>query len=142
LLSDIRGVVAQLRRHDGIDLREAITRLAEPLAFAHVHVQVDDDARVNDAERAAALIRLAQESLTNAAKHASAQNVWLKLTREHDLLQLVVEDDGRLIDPVHPGHGLTGMRERVAALGGELKIGTASAGGLRICARLPRDGGA
>lgn len=138
LLHDIRGVVAQLRTHDGIDLREAIARLAEPLPFAHVHVQVDEDARVNDAERAAALIRLAQESLTNAAKHASPQNVWLRLTRERDLLQLVVEDDGRLTYPVHPGHGLTGMRERVAALGGELEIGPAQTGGLRICARLPR----
>jgi signal transduction histidine kinase len=138
LLHDIRGVVAQLRTHDGIDLRAAIARLAEPLPFAHVHVQVDEDARVNDAERAEALIRLAQESLTNAAKHASPQNVWLRLTRERDLLQLVVEDDGRLTDPVHPGHGLTGMRERVAALGGELEIGPAQTGGLRICARLPQ----
>jgi signal transduction histidine kinase len=139
LLHDIRGVVAQLRHHDGIDLREAITKLAEPLPFAQVHVHVDEDARVNDAERAEALIRLAQEGLTNAAKHASSpQNVWLHLTREQDLLQLVVEDDGRLVDPVHPGHGLTGMRERVTALGGELEFGVAKAGGMRICARLPR----
>jgi signal transduction histidine kinase len=138
LLHDIRGVVAQLRNHDGIDLREAITRLAEPLHIAHVHVHVDEDARVNDAERAAALIRLAQEGLTNAAKHASPQNVWLNLTREADLLQLVVEDYGRVEKPVQPGHGLTGMRERVVALGGELEIGVAQAGGMRICARLPR----
>jgi len=138
LLHDIRGVVAQLRHHDGIDLREAFTRLAEPMPFAQVHVQVDEDARVDDAERAAALIRLAQEGLTNAAKHASPKNVWLRLTREQDLLQLVVEDDGRLADPVRPGHGLTGMHERVVGLGGELQFGVTPAGGMRICARLPR----
>jgi signal transduction histidine kinase len=142
LLHDIRGVVAQLRHHDGIDLREAMAKLAEPLPFAHVHVHVDDDARVNDAEHAAALIRLAQEGLTNAAKHASSQNVWLRLTREQDLLQLVVEDDGRLVDPVSPGHGLKGMRERVIALGGQLEFGVAKAGGMRICARFPRACGA
>jgi signal transduction histidine kinase len=142
LLHDIRGVVAQLRHHDGIDLREAITKLAEPLPFAHVHVHVDENARVDDTERAATLIRLAQEALTNAAKHASSQNVWLKLTREKDSLQLVVEDDGKLVHPVSPGHGLMGMRERVAALGGELEIGVAKAGGMRICARLPQGQGA
>jgi signal transduction histidine kinase len=138
LLREIRGVVAQLRTHDGIDLREAMTRLAEPLPFSHVHVQVDDDARVDDAECAATLVRLAQEGLTNAAKHASPQNVWLKLTRDRDSVQLVVEDDGHLSNPVRPGHGLIGMRERVAALGGELEIGTGTLGGLRLCARLPR----
>jgi signal transduction histidine kinase len=138
LLRDIRGVVAQLRTHDGIDLREAMTRLAEPLPFSNVHVRIDDDARVDDAECAATLVRLAQEGLTNAAKHASPQNVWLKLTRDRDAVQLVVEDDGALTSPVRPGHGLTGMRERVTALGGELEIGTGALGGLRISARLPR----
>jgi len=140
LLNDIRGVVAQLRHHDGIDLKAAIIRLAEPLPIAKIHVHVDDAARVDNTEQAAALVRLAQESLTNAAKHASAQNVWLDLTRDQDQLQLVVEDDGRLIDPVRPGLGLTGMRERVEALGGKLEISTAEAGGMRICARLPRGG--
>jgi len=139
LLRDIRSVVAQLRTHDGMNLRDAMTKLAEPLPLANVHIQIDADARVDDAEQAAALLRVAQEGLTNAARHASPQNVWLKLTREPEGLQLVVEDDGQLTRPVRPGHGLTGMRERVTALGGELVIETAgSTGGLRVRALLPR----
>lgn len=139
LLHDIRQVVSQLRRHEGIDLRQALQELAAPLPAPRVHVQVDDDARIDDAERAAALVRLAQEGLTNAARHAASQNVWLRLTRDRDRLRLVVEDDGRIAGPVRPGHGLTGMRERVAELGGELEIGTAERGGLRLCASLPRE---
>jgi signal transduction histidine kinase len=139
LLDDIRGVVSQLRRHEGIDLRNAFQRLAEHLPSPRVHIEVADDARVEDAERAATLVRLAQEGLTNAARHAGARNVWLKLTRDGDRLQLLIEDDGNVSKPLNPGHGVIGMRERVAELGGQLEISTAGNGGLRLCARLPRE---
>jgi signal transduction histidine kinase len=139
LLDEIRGVVSQLRRHEGIDLRNAFERLAEHLPSPRVHVEVADDARVEDAERAAALVRLAQEGLTNSARHAGARNVWLKLTREGDRLQLLIEDDGNVRQPLQPGFGVTGMRERVAELGGQLDISHAAAGGLRLCASLPRE---
>jgi signal transduction histidine kinase len=139
LLEDLRGVVSQLRRHEGVDLRNAFERLAELLPSPRVHVEVAEDARVENAERAAALVRLAQEGLTNSAKHAGSRNVWLRLTRDSDGLQLLIEDDGRVREPLNPGHGVQGMRERVAELGGQLDIGNAAAGGLRLCARLPRE---
>jgi signal transduction histidine kinase len=139
LLEDIRGVVSQLRRHEGIDLREAFENLARHLPAPSVHVDVADDARVADAECAAALVRLAQEGLTNSARHAGSRNVWLKLTREGERLQLLIEDDGRSSAPLRPGHGVLGMHERVAELGGQLEIGNATAGGLRLCASLPRE---
>ena len=65
--------------------------------------------------------------------------MWLKLTRDGDRLQLLIEDDGSVSKPLNPGHGVTGMRERVAELGGQLEIGNASHGGLRLCASLPRE---
>jgi signal transduction histidine kinase len=139
LLEDLRGVVSQLRRHEGVDLRNAFQRLAELWPSPRVHVEVAEDARVENAERAAALVRLAQEGLTNSAKHAGSRNVWLKLTRDGDGLQLLIEDDGNVREPLRPGHGVQGMRERVAELGGHLDIGNAAAGGLRLCARLPRE---
>ena len=139
LLDDIRGVVSQLRRHEGIDLRNAFQQLAEHLPSPSVHVEVAEDARVEDTERAATLVRLAQEGLTNAARHSGARNVWLTLTRDGDHLQLLIEDDGHVRKPLHPGHGVAGMRERVAELAGEIEIGEAEKGGLRLCARLPRE---
>jgi signal transduction histidine kinase len=84
-------------------------------------------------------VRLAQEGLTNAAKHSGSRNVWLTLRREGDRLQLLVEDDGIVREPLKPGHGVLGMRERVGELGGQLEIGIATSGGLRLCAYLPRE---
>ena len=84
----------------------------------------------------ASLYRIAQEALTNAAKHAEARRVLLQVTKRQDRsalgtrgiteeIELTVEDDGRAFDPdlaVKPGMGLLGMRERVAGLGGRLSF--------------------
>ncbi|MFG1262537.1 sensor histidine kinase [Xanthobacter aminoxidans] len=95
---------------------------------------------------AAGLYRIAQEAITNAAKHAGASSVRLLLARETgpagDVVTLTVEDDGRGAPaPAADGFGLLGMRERVAAMGGELSIGTAPGGGLLLRARLPLPAG-
>jgi signal transduction histidine kinase len=61
---------------------------------------------------------------------------------DHDLT-VQVDDDGRGFDPAHPdgsGNGIRGMRERAAALGGELAAGPRPGGGFRVSARLPLDG--
>jgi len=85
-----------------------------------------------------ALYRLIQESLTNAVRHGGAQTVWIALETQGDVLRLTVEDDGRgFTQSGAPGRGLRGMRERLAALGGELVIGARAGGGTRLTASLP-----
>jgi signal transduction histidine kinase len=83
--------------------------------------------------------RIVQESLTNVLKHASAPSAVDVLLRwEEDRLVLQVGDDGR--SPVgtgEPGHGLVGMRERLAIFGGELSAGPRASGGWRVRATLP-----
>ena len=83
--------------------------------------------------------RVIQESLTNVCKHVGATDVTLSLRRADAAVTIVVENDG---PPVRPGpppgaHGLIGMRERVAAIGGELCAGPRPAGGFRVAAVLP-----
>jgi signal transduction histidine kinase len=93
-----------------------------------------------DAAVAASLYRIAQEALTNAAKHADATCVALALAVEADAIRLSVENDGRPSEPVTtPGLGLLGMRERVAALGGALTLESRQAGGtiLRVVIPVP-----
>ena len=86
----------------------------------------------------AALYRIAQEALTNAARHAEARTVQVRLGRANDALVLVVADDGRGLDPAKPsGRGLLGMRERVAAYGGVLTLAPASPHGLVLRAEFP-----
>jgi signal transduction histidine kinase len=83
--------------------------------------------------------RIVQESLTNVLKHADANRVVVTLAFRGSRLDLEVIDDGspRGQDAVAPGHGLVGMRERVALLGGELETGPRAGGGFRVAARLP-----
>ena len=94
LLSELRSVVANLRRHDGMDVREALRRIAEAFPAPQIHMNLDERVRVGGAEQATAIVRAGQEGLTNAVRHANARNIWLSLSREEETLRLEVRDDG------------------------------------------------
>ena len=90
--------------------------------------------------------RIVQEALTNVIRHARAQHATVTLSYAPQTLEVTVVDDG--MGPTHPadastnghsgGHGLVGMRERVALFGGELTVGRAGGGsGYRVHALLP-----
>src|SRR4029077_17155928 len=86
--------------------------------------------------------RIVQESLSNASQHAPGAAVTVTLDHEAEAVQIRV-DNGPRGTPVRPGgerglgHGLTGMRERVALLGGSLSARATAAGGVVVCAVLP-----
>ena len=82
LLDDIRGVVAQIRQHDGLDLRQALTQLIAPLPTPRIHLSVAEDARVDSVAQAETLLRIVQEALTNIVRHAHADNAWIDLRRD------------------------------------------------------------
>jgi signal transduction histidine kinase len=85
-----------------------------------------------------AAFRIVQEALTNALKHAAAATVWVRVRYRERHLELTVEDDGRGMSPLPGnGHGLFGMRERVALYGGTCTIGARDGGGFRVQAQLP-----
>jgi signal transduction histidine kinase len=87
-----------------------------------------------------AAYRIAQEALTNIIRHAGATTVWIRVTYAPGDLRLRIEDDGRglpLGEPPAGGSGIAGMRERLAALGGELRTGSRPGGGFQVAARLP-----
>ncbi|MDI3406975.1 sensor histidine kinase [Streptomyces cavernicola] len=87
----------------------------------------------------AAVYRIVQEALTNAARHAGPAEVKVELTVAEGELEVCVTDDGGAVPdvPCTPGTGLTGMRERVTALGGTLQTGPRPGGGFRVLARIP-----
>jgi signal transduction histidine kinase len=89
-------------------------------------------------EVALTLYRVAQEALTNVARHSGARHAWVRLAFHRTEGRLVVEDDGRgMLNGLEPNLGLLGMRERVGAVGGTLKLDSATTGGLRVEARVP-----
>jgi signal transduction histidine kinase len=86
------------------------------------------------------LYRIAQEAITNAAKHARARNVRLRVEARRADIVLSVEDDGEAMDgslAPKTGMGLLGMQERVASLGGKLCFARRAEGGARLVATIP-----
>ncbi len=83
--------------------------------------------------------RIIQEALTNVLKHAGPATARVELTYGGDDLTLRVSDDGRSASAVNGshGHGLLGIRERVAVVGGEVEAGPGPDGGFEVRARLP-----
>jgi len=87
--------------------------------------------------------RIAQEAITNVGKHSDARHATVTLRYEPERLTVEILDDGSpLGDPRlrGAGHGLIGMQERVALLGGDLETGPVPGGGFRVAARLPLEG--
>jgi signal transduction histidine kinase len=85
--------------------------------------------------------RVIQESLTNTRKHAGCDSAVVRLGYAPGMLSLAVEDEGKAVArsgrQAPGGHGIVGMRERVAALGGRLSAGPRPEGGYRVFAELP-----
>ena len=149
LLQDIRAVVQQLRMHDGIDLHAGIVQLAQAYPRPKLHVELPNtphpevlanlpaSLRVTLFSHAEAVLRMAQEALTNAARHSSAENLWIRITPVNGFLQIDIHDDGRIANTPIAGSGLTGMRERLEALGGSLHFERSDKGNMRLIGRLP-----
>ncbi|CAN5321636.1 sensor histidine kinase [soil metagenome] len=138
LLGDIRALVRQMRLHDGVALDEMLQRLGEPFPRPRLRIDMDPNLRVPNFEHAEAVLRTVQEALTNAARHGGADNLWLRVQQDGDRLQLELRDDGRGGGgELRFGAGLTGMRERLEAVGGGVEVSRVAEGGVRLSAWLP-----
>jgi MYXO-CTERM domain-containing protein len=90
-----------------------------------------------------AAARIVQESLTNVVRHSTAENAKVTVTYGADELTVAVDNDGRPLNagPSSGGSGITGMRERARALGGDLSVRRHPGGGFSVLASLPIESG-
>ncbi|GLU35099.1 PAS domain-containing sensor histidine kinase [Trinickia caryophylli] len=144
LVALVRRLAAELRPPmlDDLGLVAAVEWLAGEFSLhSGVTVTLDMEEVASDARVATAAYRIAQEALTNIARHARAQLVWVSLRSRGDTLVLRVRDDGIGIGPDHrrspSSFGLLSIRERVASLGGTLDIVTDHGQGLELTVCLP-----
>ncbi len=138
LLGDVREVVTELRRENGYDLESALAKLAADMPAPVIHVVVDPAVRViADPRYAEALIRCAQEAITNAARHSNGENLWIDLKPAEPGIVLSARDDGDGADRVVRGMGLNGLAERFERLGGRVALATNRGGGFAVTAWLP-----
>ncbi len=132
VILDDFGLDAGLRwLTDGFTQRTGIT----------THYTSNFERRVSD-EIETQVFRIAQEALTNVARHSGANDVSIHLTLAQDRLRLTVEDNGRGMPedasaPRGPSLGLVGMRARAADVGGEFSLSRAPAGGVRLTVDIP-----
>lgn len=140
LLGKVRNVVATLREAEGCELKEALEALAKRVPVPAIHVEIDPGVRVSP-DQAHALIRCAQEAVTNAVRHSDAANLWLRVAPNGEGVRLVARNDGRARPAASaPGFGLVGMRERLEQLGGRLAVGSGVDFGFTVDAWLPSRG--
>jgi signal transduction histidine kinase len=141
LLSEVRDAVGSFRADRPIDLDRALRMLVAGVPRPRVRLSVAPIA-VRDAVVAHALFRCVQEALTNALRHADAASVTIDVREEGGDVRVRVHDDGRGVAAVRPGNGLAGLRERVEALGGTLRIESSPGRGLTLSALIPSGEGA
>ncbi len=137
LLTDVREAVSQLRTGGAIDVGLALRPLAENVPGLAIHMDIEEPLALDDPERAQVLLRCTQEIITNVARHADADNLWIRLWCEHGRILIDARDDGRGAAHVVIGNGLRGMRERLAEYAGELIIDTRPQAGFRLQVALP-----
>jgi signal transduction histidine kinase len=150
-LRELRAILNVLRQADEADAQFPAPALAQVdtlmnsarAAGLPVTLTVSGQTRPLPAEVDLAAYRIVQESLTNAIRHAGPATATVSLSyTEHDL-EIEIADDG-LGSPANGaatssggGHGLPGMHERAASVGGSLLAGTVPSGGFRVRAILP-----
>jgi signal transduction histidine kinase len=143
-LTELREIVGALRDGDEAELAPQrgvadIARLAG--GDQRVHVQLAGDLDHLRPMVDAAIYRIAQESITNAVRHARhATRIDVRVSGERDEIHVTVLDDGEPGPASPPGYGLAGMTERAALLGGTLNAGPSGRRGWLVTATLPRHG--
>jgi signal transduction histidine kinase len=146
-LNDLRTTLSLLRAADEpaptaptlnlTSLTQLLDRTRASGVDATADVQLNNHAIPIAVEQAG--FRIVQEALTNVLRHAHAAHALVSLRIDADTLDIDVTDDGSgsAGQSSLGGHGLRGMRERAAALGGDVTAGPAGKGGWHVHARLP-----
>jgi signal transduction histidine kinase len=144
----LRGMITELRPAalDEIGLESALAALAERCdavdgLAVDCDVEIPDPGNLDD-ELQTAIYRLAQEALRNVSKHSRVDRAELSVEASNGSVSISVRDDGVGFEPsiAGQGYGMTGMRERMATLGGELDIVSAPGAGTEIRANVPLAG--
>lgn len=145
---DVRRIARQLRPEalEDLGLQSALAALATSFGEqAHIRVNrhLEPPRLPLSEEQELVIYRVAQEAMTNVARHAEASTVDLRLERSENRIVLTVRDDGRGLpaDAQASSHGIRGMRERAMLIGAELAITPAHGHGTQVKLSIPLDSG-
>lgn len=137
LMADLRDTVSTWRRAAAAGLPEALSSLAAGINGVQVILDIDPALQPLDAARAHALLRCAQEAVTNSLRHSAAARIDIALRNEGRDIVLEILDNGHGCATPAPGNGLAGITERAEQFSGEARFEASPAGGFRVRVRLP-----
>jgi two-component system sensor histidine kinase UhpB len=141
-LEDVRRIAVELRPEalDDLGIRSALVALCDRLSVTSgLQIQRDIDAdlpRLTEEEELV-IYRVAQEALTNVARHSGRPTARISLHHNATAVSLEVSDEGSGFGAATPGSGLQGMRERASLIGASLSIGQQAGGGVTVRLDVP-----
>lgn len=141
-LDEVRRMARRLRPGvlDDLGLVSALTALATEMSIhtgLAIHHSFQPGLPALDEQTELVIYRVAQEGLTNVARHADATRVEITLRHDEGVVALRIRDDGRGLGVSHEGAGIRGMRERALLVGATIDLGAAPAGGAEVNLLVP-----
>lgn len=135
IVTELRLSIFDLRLDSGVGITDALAQYLNTVgndSAMTVHTVLDEDGTRIPAGLSPQVLRIAQEAITNARRHAHARTLWVTYRVDEEGVMLRIADDGRGIDAQaarQDSFGLTIMRERAEALGGDLVVRSRDGGG-------------
>lgn len=120
LLADVREAVSEIREKSSLELNSALHALLDSVPRMKINLECDENLVLDDVAKADAIVRCVQESLTNSLKHSGADTFNVVVTSSDDNIEVQIKDNGFGKSELKIGNGLTGMQERIKALGGTI----------------------
>lgn len=120
LLSDVREAVSEIRQKSNLALVDALHELIANVPQLQIDLDFRQGITISDVEVAQVILRAVQESITNTLKHSNGSRLAIKVAKQGDWIRLDMQDNGSSAPAFTEGNGLTGMRERISQLGGQL----------------------
>lgn len=133
-LNDVREAVSGYRQ---ATLQAEISSARTALRAAGIGLVVENSVGALEPEQDGVLAWCLREAVTNVVKHSGAKRCEVRLTRANGSASLEISDDGRGSTSLDGGSGLAGMRERLALVGGTMRVGGENGGGLHVQVTVP-----
>lgn len=122
LLNEIRQVVKDIRLDNFFDLRAAIQQLCSALPGINLSLHYDQSLNISSQRITECLLRITQEAVTNAVRHAKSKTISISVTQSDTTINLNVTNPGLVPNHYQLGSGLNGIKERAEQLGGKLAL--------------------
>jgi signal transduction histidine kinase len=138
LLSDVREAISEIRLRDAININGLIELWRSYIPSLDIKTDIDEEIEWHDLTITQTLSFCILEAITNTMRHANANEIVITIEKDGQNILATIRDDGKVSDSITPGNGLTGMCERLQAVGGELKTDIAN-GQLVLKIKLPAE---